>query len=277
LQDGNMEKRKRGRPRSSTAESRNSTVLALDRGLTVLRALAREGGATLGDLALRVGMPPSTAHRILATLENHQFVEFDETLQIWTIGIGSYRIGSTYLLRTNLIDASRKTMQNLMKETGETANLAIADDGHIVFISQVETQNPIRAFHRPGTRSPMHASGIGKILLARMSRKDVEKLLLKSGLPEFTPNTLTSPEALFTDLDISARRGWAYDNEERYTGMRCIAAPIFNAFGEAVAGLSVSGPTDRFSNDVLQKMGLSVRHSADLITAMTGGNLPVEE
>ena len=71
-----IEKRKRGRPRSANAETRNSTVLALDRGLTVLQALAKASSATLSDLALQVGMPPSTAHRILATLEKHQFVEF---------------------------------------------------------------------------------------------------------------------------------------------------------------------------------------------------------
>ena len=161
-----------------------------------------------------------------------------------------------------------------MEETGETANLAIADDGHIVFISQVETHNPIRAFHRSGTRSHMHASGIGKVFLANMPRKDVEKILLKSGLPEFTPKTLTTPEALFSDLEASTERGWAFDDEERYSGMRCIAAPIFNAFGETVAGLSVSGPSGRFSNDSIQKMGFSVKQAANAVTTMIGGNIP---
>jgi IclR family transcriptional regulator, acetate operon repressor len=268
------EKRKRGRPRTNRIGQGGGTVQALDRGLMILRALARGNGATLSDLALLVGMPPSTAYRLLATLQNHGFVEFDEITQEWAIGIGSFRIGSAYLVRTNMIEASRTVMHDLMQETGETANLGIAEDGHVIFVSQVETHNPIRAFFRPGTRSQMHASGIGKALLASMSRREVEKTLQKTGLPEFTANTLTSPEALFSDLDTSAGRGWSLDDEERYSGMRCVAAPIFNAYGEAVAGVSVSGPAVRFTDEVILNTGPMVRKAADSITEMIGGKTP---
>ena len=93
------------------------------------------------------------------------------------IGVEAFRVGSGFLKRVNLIEASRKIMRNLMAQTGETSNLGITDDGDVVFVSQVETHNPIRAFFRPGTRSFMHASGAGKALMAQMSRPELETLL----------------------------------------------------------------------------------------------------
>ena len=134
-------------------------------------------------------------------------------------------------------------MRELMAATGETANLAIADGGQVVFISQVETHEPIRAFFRPGTRGPIHASGIGKALLAYQPPEAVERIMREQGLVAFTARTITDRARLMAELDEIRARGWAIDDEERTEGMRCIAAPIFNEFREAMAGVSISGPT----------------------------------
>ena len=164
-------------------------------------------------------------------------------------------------------------MRRLMEETGETANLGIADDGEVVFLSQAETHHPIRAFFPPGERGDMHSSGIGKALLAEMPQRDVERILERKGLTQFTQKTLTSPAALFENLARIRERGWAYDDEERYVGMRCIAAPVRNAFGEAVAGLSISGPAARFSGQIVAELGPKVQRAADTVTKLTGGSL----
>ncbi len=269
-----LKKRSRGRPRSIQSETPGNTVLALERGLMLLRALAKEGSATLTDLSLRIGMPPSSAHRILATLQKHKFIDFDEATQEWAVGIEVFSIGSSYLSRTNLVEAAQKVMRPLMEETGETANLAIPDNGDVVFICQVETANPIRAFFRPGTRSHMHASGTGKALLSDLSKRDLENILQIKGLPEFTPKTLTSPNALFSDLEKIRKRGWSFDDEERYSGMRCVAAAIYNSFGQAIAGVSVSGPSVRFQDTTVSELGAKVRQAAEEITIMIGGRIP---
>lgn len=255
-------KRSRGRPRKHATETDAGTVQALDRGLQLLSLLSRENRISLSTLAMQAGMPPSTAHRLLMTLQNQRFAEFDERTQEWMIGVEAFRVGSGFLKRINLIEASRDVMHRLMSETGETANLAIADNGDVVFVTQVETNNPIRAFFRPGTRSPMHASGAGKALLAQLSTDELESLLQKKGLPEFTPRTLTHPGDLMADLELCRARGWSFDDEERYAGMRCIAAPVFNAHGEAVAGISVSGPSARFTDDSISRLSSAVRRAA---------------
>ncbi len=271
MEDPKTEKRKRGRPRNATPSATSSTVAALDRGLVVMEAVSHLQSATLSDLALHVDMPPSTVHRILATLQKHGFADFDTSLQEWAVGIGAFRVGSTYLARSNLIEASLIVLRELTAETGETANLGIAEAGNIVFVSQVETKNPIRAMFRQGTGSPMHASGIGKAILTDMPRDSVTNQLAKYGQPAFTPLTITQPEPLFAELDVIAKNGWAVDNEERYLGMRCVAAAVYNAQGEPIAGVSVSGPTARMTDQVLAETGPLVQAAAAKLTAMIGG------
>jgi IclR family transcriptional regulator, acetate operon repressor len=274
MSERSIRKRSRGRPRTAATESAGTTVQALDRSLALLGALARSEKLTLTELSLRMGMPPSSAHRLLMTLQKHGFVEFDEASQGWMIGIEAFRIGSAFAQRTNLVEAGREVMRALMEETGETANLAIPDGGDVVFISQVETQNPIRAFFPPGTRVPMHASGIGKALLASLTRREVEAILTRKGLREFTPKTLTSPDALIAELEAIRRRGWSLDDEEHNSGMRCVAAPIYNAYGEAAAGISVSGPAARLPDPVIAELGPKLRRAAAELTRTIGGKLP---
>lgn len=270
-------KRKRGRPRLQPEERQenSSTVQALERGLVLLQLLSKSGSASLSDLSLQVGLPASTAYRMLTTLQKLGFVSFDDVTQEWSVGIEAFTVGSSYFNRANLAEAARTVMRQLMIDTGETANLAIlTDGGQITFLTQMECTHPIRAFHLPGTRSPAHSSGIGKALLAEFPRPQVEQILQKTGLQEFTTKTLTTPKALFSDLQSTYLRGWAFDNEERHVGMRCIAAAIHNTRGEAIAGISISGPTVRFSDDALAIFGIQVRQAAASVTRMIGGAVP---
>ncbi|MEO0622644.1 MAG: HTH-type transcriptional regulator BhcR [Pseudomonadota bacterium] len=267
------QRRARGRPRT-TPEAQAPTVQALDRAINLLSTLARDGRATLSELAEKVDMPASSAHRLLTTMQAHALVEFGETSQDWTIGVEAFRIGSAFVQRGNLVDLSREVMRALVDDTGETANLAIPDEGEVVFLSQVDTQNPIRAFFRPGTRVHMHSSGIGKALLAEFDRRVVEQILNRRGMPGWTEKTLTTANALFADLETTRARGYSFDDEERHTGMRCIAAPVFNAYGEAVAGISISGPTGRISTEAVERLGGRVREAAAEVTEITGGTPP---
>lgn len=267
-------KKRRGRPRGSGAEGGAGTVVALERGLKVLQALAREGGLSLSDLSLTIGVPAPTVHRILSTLEKLGFAELHEDSGDWSVGVESFRVGNSYLERTSLVENALNPMRELMEATGETANLAIADGGDVVFISQVESFNPVRAFFRPGARGPMHASGIGKALMAALARREVEKILAAYGCPVFTSRTLATPADLFADLDATRRRGWALDDEERHDGMRCVAACIYNAWGEPVAGISVSGPAARFADGQLASIGPRVVAAARQVTDSIGGRPP---
>ncbi len=200
---------------------------------------------SLTEIAEASGQSASTAYRILITLQKRRIVEFEETRQLWSVGLEAFRIGSAFLGRTSIVEQSRPVMQRIMSTTGETANLAIVDGQDVVFVSQVETHNPIRAFFPPGTRGPVHCSGIGKALLAYFPQDRVASILNGRNMTAFTDKTITNEAELLAELAHIRKRGWAIDDEERTEGMRCIAAPIFNPFGEAVAGVSLSGPSVR--------------------------------
>jgi IclR family acetate operon transcriptional repressor len=268
------QKRSRGRPRAFTPNPEQTTIQALDRAVSILKVLASgEGGLSLTEIAEASGQAPSTVYRVLSTFEAHEVVEVDPATQLWFVGQEAFRIGSAFLGRTSLVEQARGVMRALMTDTGETANLAIADGGQVVFISQVETHEPIRAFFRPGTRGPIHASGIGKALLAYHPPEAVERIVGEQGLQAFTPHTITDRAALAADLAAIRARGWAMDDEERTEGMRCIAAPIFNEFREAIAGVSISGPTGRMERGG-EALGGRVREAADRITRAIGGLAP---
>lgn len=266
--------RARGRPRSFNDTSKSMVIQSLDRAMNVLKVVARYNGSSLTEIAEASGELASTVYRILITLEKHHLVHFDESTQLWHIGLEAFRIGSSFLGRTRVVEQSRPVMQRIMAATGETANLAIIDHGEVIFVSQVETHEPIRAFFRPGTRGPIHASGIGKALLAFLPQAQIDAVLKNRALDAFTEKTIVSREALLAEMEVIRARGWSIDDEERTPGMRCIAAPIFNQFGEAVAGVSLSGPSFRITLQRDAEYGALVSKAAEEITKSIGGLPP---
>ena len=233
--------------------------------------MAQGNGLSLSEISAQSGLAASTAYRMLSTLAAHGMVEFEQSEQLWLIGVETYRMGSAFLRRRNLVERARGVMQDLMETTGETANLGVAEDDCVVFVSQVETHQAIRAFFRPGTRSSFHASGIGKAILAHLPAERVNAIVRKAGLEAFTLKTLSDPQSLSKDLGEIRSRGWSVDDEERYPGMRCVAAAIFNEFGEPVGGVSVSGPTVRVTPERAADLGPLVHNAAAEITRMIGG------
>ena len=212
----------------------------------ILAIVAEADGLSLSEIAERSELAPSTAYRMLTTLGNHGMVEFDGPEQLWSVGVETYRMGAAFLRRRKLVDRARTVMQQLMESTGETANLGVAEDDCVVFVSQVETHQAIRAFFRPGTRSPFHASGIGKAILAHLGRDRVAAIIASTGLRILHRQDAVACSRSCRPISQEIRsRGWSVDDEERYPGMRCVAAAIFNEFGEPVGGVSISGPTVR--------------------------------
>ena len=270
-------KRQRGRPKSQFNESSAGTLQSLDRALGVLVAVARLERTTLTDLSLAVGIPTATTHRILMTLQKHNFTTFDEDRQDWMIGIEAYRTGVSYLKGSNLTEVGRPVMRLLMEKTGETANLAVPDKSEVVFIGQVETTNPIRAFFPHGARTSMHASGTGKAILSAMPEEHARTLLQTSGLTRFTDRTHITPKDLFQDLARTRERGWSFDREERFSGMSCIGGAIFDESGQPIAGVSISGPSIRFDEARAAEFGAAVVHAASEITRLIGGYAPAAQ
>ncbi|MCQ0093437.1 HTH-type transcriptional regulator BhcR [Roseovarius sp. M141] len=265
-----QEPRRKGRPKSFYDKPAQGVIQSLDRALDVLDLLAAQPGLTLTEIANELAQSPATMHRVLGTLEARNFVEADRHNQTWWIGAMAFRLGSAFLRRSDLVERSRPMMRDLMEKTGETSNLGIEMNGNVMFVSQVETHETIRAFFPPGTQSPMHASGIGKALLSHFTPERLAGLFRDGRLEAFTRNTMTSPDGLKAELARTRARGWAFDNEEKTVGMRCVAAPIINMFGEVIAGISVSGPTQRMTETRIHSIAAQVQSAAQELSRSLG-------
>ncbi len=264
----------RGRPKAWDDKAAQNTIKSLDRALEVLIALGEMQGGTLSEIASALRQSPATVYRVLTTFQRRGFVDFDKQEQVWSIGAAAFLTGSQFLRRTSLVERARPIMRDLMETTGETANLGIERDGAVLFLGQVETHATIRAFFPPGTVAAMHASGIGKALLCQMDDARQRRILAAGKLEQFTPFTLTTAEAMIADLHTARVRGYAIDGEERNLGMRCIAATVHDVFGDAVAGLSVSGPTSRIADDQIARIAQAVMQAAAQLTRAIGGTNP---
>jgi IclR family acetate operon transcriptional repressor len=259
-----------GTPRAAVDKAAGHTQ-ALSRGLAVLEALAStDGGATLTTLAARLKIPAPTAHRLLATLEAASYVQ-SGTQGEWLIGVRAFRVGSAFLSHRNLVVQAFPYLKRLMEDSGETANLAVVEGGHAVFVEQVQCRELMRMSAKLGARAPLHASGVGKAMLAAMDERGAAAALGRLPLEQFTPHTLTARDALASELARTRIRGYAIDDEEHALGMRCVAATVLDEHGQPWAALSLAGPTTRITSARVPALGTLVRETAALMTAALGG------
>jgi len=257
---------------ASTGGRDSGQVQSLTRALAILETLAETTeGMTLSDVAQVVGLAPSTAHRLLTTLESRRFVRFLAPDGLWQVGVQSFVVGQAFRRSRDVIALARPQMRQLMEATGETANLYIEEGGEAVCMAQVESRQMMRAIARPGGRVKLHCSGAGKAMLAHLPADEVAKILQAHGLPRTTDKTLDTPQRLKVDLERIRVLGFAIDDEEHAVGLRCVASTVLDEEGQPLAALSVSGPTARIDEAAMSLIGGLVRHAAITVTELVGG------
>ena len=249
-------------------------VQSLVRALSLLNRIAEapDGGMSLTELAQQAGLPSSTAHRLLTTLEQERYVRFDPDSRLWSVGVQAFVTGCTFTKTRSLVALARPHMRALMEECGETVNLAVEDDGMAVYLAQVECRQMMRAFARPGSRVPLHCSAVGKTILMSCSDKALSRILHRHGMPRLTIKTIITPAQLRADLDRTRVAGHAIDDEEHAVGLRCLAAPICNENGEVVAAVSASGPMARMTDERLASVAGLVVTAARAISHDMGAS-----
>jgi IclR family transcriptional regulator, acetate operon repressor len=263
--------RKRGRPSQAAAGAASGAVQSLGRALDLMESVAAaEQGAGLTELAKATGLAPSTAHRLLKTLQQRRYVTHDTERGLWFVGVQSFTVGAAFLRTRNVVAAARPVMRQLMEESGESVSLAVLDGADAVYLAQIECRAMMRALARPGGRAPLHCSGVGKALLAALPEAERAPLYDRIAFTRFTDHTLTDPATLDAALQPVGSQGFAVDDEEFALGLRCVAAAIRDEYGEPVAAISCSGPTARVTSDRIGPMGRLVAQAAADIAAALG-------
>jgi DNA-binding IclR family transcriptional regulator len=213
-------------------------------------------GISLKELSAKVGLPKGTTHRLLTSLAYFGYVRQLPESKDYCLGFKLVELGNRLLDHLDLRAQARPFLISLCKKTKETVHLVILDQNDALYVDKVVSDdNPagLQMVSRVGRRVPAHCSAVGKVLLAQLSEQEMQALIHEKGLEKRTENTITNTEKLKHHLKVIYRQGYAVDDEENESGIRCVGAPIFNQQGQAIAAISISGPTLRITKKIIQE------------------------
>ncbi len=246
-------------------------VQVIDRVFQILDVLAEnkgELGAT--ELAQRLQLHKSTVHRLLATLEQHRFLQKNPENAKYRLGWRLFELGTLAVSRVELHSMARPHLAALVKQTGETAHLGVVAGGELISIASVETNRSLRLPGTVGRRSPLYCSSQGKSILAFLPETAAAEMIRGIQFKGYTRNTITTAARLKLELERVRKCGYALDNEEFEDDLRCIGAPVFNHEGQVVAAMSIAGPTYRVGAREIPRLAAAVVSASRELSAALG-------
>ncbi|HLH59974.1 MAG TPA: IclR family transcriptional regulator [Streptosporangiaceae bacterium] len=241
---------------------------AISRAFAVLH-LVRDRGTDVGvgQIARELGLTLSTAHRIVRALVAEGYLTQNETNERYYLGGSALLLGQA-AYRNFRLDVVRPVLERLATRTGESVNLGVLAGSYAIVVERVESPQPLRFTQPPGTRAPLHASAMGKAVLA--FNDDLAARLLAPGntLEPIQPNTYTDADRLRADLAETRARGWSTDDEESHVGVRCVGAPVHDGPGPCRAAVAVQAPALRMPTQRFADVGPDVVQAAKEIAAL---------
>lgn len=241
---------------------------SVERALQILVSLA-DGPATISEIGRRLDVHRTTSLRLLRSLEDERFVR--------RIDDGRYRLGPRMAMLAHAalegVDvraAAAGHLRDLGAKNGHTIHLGALEDHNVIYLDKVESQHAIRMYSRIGATAPLHATGVGKAILAHATESERDRLLGDAPFRECTTNTRTTREDLDRELDATLEHGWALDDFEHEEFIHCVAAPIFDAAGRVTAAVSISVPSVVLNHEGLVALTPDLVGTAQAISAELG-------
>lgn len=251
-------------------------IRAVDRAVRILSALSDGKPRTLTELSEEIGINSSTTFRLLATLTYHNYVERDIQSGEYRLGLTCLELAHAYHAGSDIRRAALPELERLRDDITETVHLAVLDSMEVVYLEKLHGLHAIGLMSsRVGGRAPAHCTGVGKVLLAYAPSEIVRAHYVQRGLRCYNDKTIQSVNELMEHLKGVRRQGYALDLGEHEPEVRCVAAPLFDISGKAVAAISVSGPAGRME-PLETKQGLIDRtmEAARTISARLGYREP---
>ncbi len=223
----------------------------------------------LRDICRLTGINKTTAYRFLAHLQREGYLFRDEAGH-YSFGMKLLQLGAHSDHRARLQEIARPALRQLWRETQETVNLAVLDEGMVLYVDVIESPHVFRLASHVGMRRPIYSTALGKALVAFLPEEERKRVLSIQSFQSLTPDTITNADLLEEELEKTRRRGYAIDEEESVAGARCVSAPVLNYKQETLAAISVAGPTTRFSRDKIPLIAAAVKKAADAISGQVG-------
>jgi IclR family transcriptional regulator, acetate operon repressor len=248
---------------------------SVDRALDALEALAAagQGGLTLTALTGALSVSKSTAFALLYTLTARGYVaeSGDRRSRTYRLGMALAKLGDAAEEQSPLVSLAMPVLQAVTQTTGLTARLVVPDGPYAVAVARVDAPGTVRFASYLGTREYPHCTSAGKALLAALPPEQARALATEAGLPPRTARTITDPDALARDLELTLTRGYAIDDEEDCEGVFCVGAAIYDRAGGCVAAISGTGLKLNRPTWQVDELGIALRDAADQLTISLGG------
>ena len=251
--------------------NKSPSVKTIDRLVNILDCFSPEQRVwSLAELSTHLGLPKSTLHRFLVSLESHGILRRDPGDRRWRLGYRLVVWGKLAAESTGLSHVALPAMRELSIATGETTILTIYQGGEVICIEKVETSHPVRLAFDVGNRRPPHAGASSKVLMAYLPEEEIQAIVRDRGLPRLCTNTITDPQQLAAELARIRELGYAGSREETDVGAWGVATPIRDWEGDIVAAVGIAGPISRFTEDSTQEVVALCRRAAGLISGLLG-------
>lgn len=259
---------RRAAPKKGAARP-GKTISAVARAFVVIEKLALVSSASLEELSRSARLAKPTTYRFLMTLRDLGYVRKDDGDR-WFLTMKLFAIGSKALDHIELPKVARPVAERLSADLGETVHMGVLDEGEALYVLKIESKYTIRMYSRVGKKIPLYCSAMGKVLLADMSDEERKAHIDSMKLVPFTPHTIRTAAALEQELERVRADGFAVDAGEHEEGVACIAAPIRDHSGRAVAAISVSWPTFRFEDERKAEYRSRIKAAAAEISSVLG-------
>ena len=249
----------------------DSPSAAVERALAMLEAVALESeGLSNAEISRKLQIPKSSASYILRTLEAQSYLTRDAQSGKYRVGLKILSLSRGALSGLDVRGVALPSMRHLTHQTGLTCHLAILDGPDAVYVEKVEPEGFIRMDTWVGRRMRVHATSVGKALVAHITQDRLEEILSKSGMEKRTSRTITTLPRLLKELEKVRLQGYAVDDEENNLGARCVGAPVFNDRGVIEAGLGLSGTTQQVSPHTMPRILEALKDAARHISMGMG-------
>jgi IclR family acetate operon transcriptional repressor len=254
----------------------SQSVRAVERALDILLCFSKDKPTlSLTEIADQVGMHKSTIHRLLATLESKRFITRDKTTGSYQLGFLFIEFASIMLHGLDVQHWALPYLQQLSLRSGETVDLAILNNDHVVYLQVVESSQRIKIAAAVGEQLPAYCTATGKAFLAYLPEDQV-RTILSRGMTKYTEHTVASAEELFNSFREIRSRGFAISQQEYEKDINAVAAPIMDATGLPIAVIAIVGPSYRMSQDRMLELGQIILETAEAIAHEVGiSALPV--
>jgi len=251
-------------------DSPDYTNKSLDKSLSILDMFdSQKAEWTVTEIAKKIDTNPSSLYPILHTLEKHGYLRRDDDKK-YRLGLSLARKGSLVLEQLDLSSEAKVELEKLRDKTGKTVHLGYLNEIEVVYIDKVESTSGIRLYSSPGKTAPLHATALGKAILANVPESRLEKIFSKIELTPQTDKTITFQNELLKEIERVKERGYAIDDEEFEKGVRCIAAPIYRYDGKVDAAVSITGLSAQMKDDKIKDIASQVLQHAKNISSKLG-------